>query len=111
MRIKLNSKKSNDQYFEIPERESITKTKDFSKAKKIFFLPKFKTLVKAETASCKQLKKAKKSNSQMNEYGSQSLENPEYFGIRHCASRILKEEGPRAFYKGRSQFTQGQYLR
>ena len=30
----------------------------------------------------------------------QSLKNPEYLGIRDCFSRILREEGARAFYKG-----------
>lgn len=30
----------------------------------------------------------------------QSLLNPEYFGIRHCFNRILKEEGIKSFYKG-----------
>ena len=34
----------------------------------------------------------------------QSLLNPEYFGIVDCFRRILKEEGPRAFYKGFSSF-------
>ena len=32
----------------------------------------------------------------------QSLFNPQYLGIRHCATRIFREEGPLAFYKGTS---------
>ena len=31
----------------------------------------------------------------------QSLKNPQYQGIRHCFTKILKEEGLRTFYKGR----------
>ena len=30
----------------------------------------------------------------------QSLLNPQYFGITDCFKTILKEEGPKAFYKG-----------
>ena len=34
----------------------------------------------------------------------QSLLNPQYMGIRDCFSRILKEEGPLAFYRGSQRY-------